>query len=49
MLKDDYPNIVIGMFRSGNLWGKFNLVMYDKDGPQFNQSLEILKSIRREP
>ncbi|HLX70490.1 MAG TPA: hypothetical protein VKV04_12755 [Verrucomicrobiae bacterium] len=49
MVKGDYPNIANGMFRSGNLWGRFNLVTYDKDGPQFQQGLKILESIRREP
>lgn len=49
MLKGDYPNIASGMFRSGNLWGKFSLVTYDKDGPLFKQGLEVLKSMRRKP
>lgn len=49
MLKGDYPNVASGMFRSGNLWGKFNLVTYDKDGPLFKQGLKVLESIRREP
>jgi hypothetical protein len=49
MLEGDYRNIATGMFRSGNLWGNFNLLTYDKDGSQFKQGLEILKSIRREP
>ena len=49
MLEADYRNIATGMFRSGNLWGRFNLLTYDKDGPQFKRGLEILKSIRREP
>ena len=48
MLKD-YPNVASGMFRSGNLWGRFNLVTYDKDGPLFKQGLKILESIRHEP
>lgn len=49
MLKGDYPNVASGMFRSGNLWGKFNLVTYDKDGPQFKQGLKVLESMRRQP
>lgn len=49
MLKGDYPNIASGMFRSGNLWGKFSLVTYDKDGPLFKQGLRVLESIRRKP
>jgi hypothetical protein len=49
MLKDDYPNIASGMFRSGNLWGRFNLVTYDKDGPLFKEGLKVLESIRHEP
>ena len=49
MVQGDFPNIATGMFRSGNLWGNFNLLTYGKDGPQFKQGLEILKSIRRKP
>lgn len=46
-LKADYPNTATGMFRSGNLWGNFNLVTYDKDGPLFKQGLRVLQSMRR--
>lgn len=49
MLKNDYPNVASGMFRSGNFWGNFNLMTYDKDGPLFKQGLEVMKSMRRVP
>jgi len=49
MLKDEYRNLATGMFRSGNLWGTFDLVCFDKDGPQFNQGLKIMESLRRKP
>lgn len=49
IIKGDYPNIANGMFRCGNLWGKFNLLTYDKDGPGFKQGLQVLESMRRVP
>lgn len=49
MLNSDYPNVTSGMFRSGNFWGNFNLLTYDKDGPLFKQGLEVMKSMRRVP
>jgi hypothetical protein len=49
MAKGDYPNVANGMFRSGNLWGKFNLLTYEKDGPGFKQGLQVLESLRRKP
>jgi hypothetical protein len=49
MLKGDYPNVASGMFRCGNLWGRFELLSYDKDGPLFKQGLQVLESMRRKP
>ena len=49
MRKGDYPNITTGMFRAGNLWGKFTLLTYGKDGPDFEQGLQVLESMRRKP
>lgn len=49
MLKGDFPNVATGMFRCGNLWGNFNLLTYDKDGPTFKQGLQLLQSTRRKP
>lgn len=49
MRKGDYPNVANGMFRTGNLWGKFNLLTYEKDGPGFKQGLQVLESMRRVP
>jgi len=44
-----YPNIATGMFRSGNIWGNFDLLTNDKDGPQFKTGLKVLESLRRKP
>lgn len=49
MLKEDYPNIATGMFRCGNLWGNFDVLTYDRDGPLFKQALQVLESMRRVP
>lgn len=49
MLKTDYPNVVSGMFRSGNLWGNFDIYTHDKDGPLFKQALQVLQSMRSVP
>jgi hypothetical protein len=49
VLKGDYPNVASGMFRSGNLWGNFTLLTYEKDGPSFKQGLQVLQSMRRVP
>jgi len=49
MVKDEYPNLATGMFRSGNLWGTFDLLCFDKDGPQFHQGLKIIESLHRIP
>jgi hypothetical protein len=47
--KDTYPNLTEGMFRCGNIWGNFNVVTYDKDGPLFKDALKVLESMRRKP
>jgi hypothetical protein len=49
MLTDQYPNVATGMFRSGNLWGNFDIFTNDKDGPNFQQGLKVIESIRRKP
>jgi hypothetical protein len=49
MLVGAYRNVATGMFRSGNLWGDFDLLTNDKDGPNFNQGLKVMESIRRKP
>jgi hypothetical protein len=37
------------MFRCGNLWGNFDLLTNDKDGPTFKQGLTVLQSLHRKP
>ena len=49
MLKDEYHNLTTGMFRCGNLWGNFDLLANDKDGPEFQQGLKVMESLRRKP
>ena len=49
VLKDNYPNICEGMFRTGNLWGNFNLLTHDKDGLEFKAGLRVLESLRKKP
>lgn len=49
MLTVDHRVVVTGMFRSGNLWGLFDMVTGDKNGPMFKQGLQVLESIRRKP
>jgi hypothetical protein len=49
VLKDSYPNLTEGMFRCGNIWGNFNVVTFDKDGPLFKEALKVLESMRRKP
>ena len=46
VLKDSYPNLTEGMFRSENIWGNFNLLTSDKDGPQFHAGMKVLESLR---
>lgn len=47
MLNNDHRVVVTGMFRSGNLWGNFDMVTGDKDGPMFKQGLQVLESMWR--
>lgn len=47
--KDTYKALATGMFRCENIWGTFDVVTGDKDGPLFKQALDIVKSFRRKP
>jgi hypothetical protein len=48
MVKEEtYPNLAEGMFRCENIWGNFNLLTFDKNGPQFKAGLKVLESMRR--
>jgi hypothetical protein len=49
VVKDERRNLATGMFRCGKLWGNFDLLTGDKDGPEFKQGLEILESLRQKP
>jgi hypothetical protein len=49
MMKDQYHNLVTGMFRCENLWGTFDLLTDDKDGPLFKQGLKVMESLHRKP
>ena len=49
VVKGTYRNQATGMFRSGNLWGSFDLLTNDKDGPEFKQGLNVMESLRRKP
>jgi hypothetical protein len=49
VLKNEYRNLSTGMFRCQNLWGTFDLLTNDKDGPQFKQGLSVIESLRRTP
>jgi hypothetical protein len=49
VMTDEYRNVAPGMFRSDNLWGNFDLLTNDKDGPSFKEGLEVLESLRRKP
>jgi hypothetical protein len=49
MITDEYHNLVTGMFRCGNLWGTFDLVTFDKDGPLFKEGLKVMESLHRKP
>lgn len=49
MLTDEYRNMTTGMFRCDNLWGNFDILTNDKDGPNFKQGLKVLESLRRTP
>jgi hypothetical protein len=47
--KNSYPNIADGMFRCGNIWGNFDLLTPDKDGPLFKSGLRVMETLRRKP
>jgi hypothetical protein len=49
IMKNEYPNFTEGMFRCRNIWGNFNLLTFDKDGPGFKAGLQVLQSMRRKP
>jgi hypothetical protein len=49
VVNDEYHNLVSGMFRCENLWGTFDLLTGDKDGPQFKQGLKVMESLHRTP
>lgn len=49
VVKEEHRNQGIGMFRCESLWGDFDLVCNDKDGPQFTSGLKILESLHRKP
>lgn len=49
MLNNDHRVVATGMLRSGNIWGNFDMVTGDKNGPMFKQGLQVLESIRRKP
>ncbi|HWD92983.1 MAG TPA: hypothetical protein VG938_11625 [Verrucomicrobiae bacterium] len=49
VMTDEYQNVATGMFRSGNLWGNFDVLTNDKDGPNFKQGLKVVESIRGKP
>jgi len=49
VVKNQYRALATGMFRCGNIWGTFDLLTGDKDGPLFKQALDVVKSFRREP
>jgi hypothetical protein len=49
VLKNEYRNLATGMFRCKNIWGTFDLLTNDKDGPQFKQGLSVIESLRRTP
>jgi len=49
VVKDEYPNLATGMFRAGNIWGNFDLLCFDRDGPQFKAGLAVMQSLRRKP
>jgi len=49
VVKDIYHNLGTGLFRCENLWGTFDLVTNDKNGPLFQQGLKVMESLRRKP
>ena len=49
VVKDEFHILTTGMFRCEKIWGTFSLLTNDKDGPSFNQGMEVIKSFRRKP
>jgi hypothetical protein len=49
VVKSEYQNQGVGMFRTGSLWGDFDLLCNDKDGPQFQAGLKVLETLRKKP
>jgi hypothetical protein len=49
VVKNEYRAIATGMFRCENIWGSFDLLTGDKDGPLFKQAADVMKSFRRKP
>jgi hypothetical protein len=49
VVKDEFKILTTGMFHCGNLWGNFDLLCNDKNGPSFNQGLQVMESLRRVP
>ena len=46
-VENEFKNLATGMFRCGNLWGNFDLLTNDKDGPPFKQGLKVLESLHK--
>ncbi|HXS69201.1 MAG TPA: hypothetical protein VN761_10185 [Candidatus Polarisedimenticolia bacterium] len=49
VVKNEYRTLTTGMFSTENIWGTFDLLTGDKDGPMFKQAIEVIKSFRRKP
>lgn len=49
VMQDVYRNVCEGMFRCGNIWGNFNLLTNDKNGPGFRAGMKVLESLSRKP
>lgn len=49
VVKDEYHNLATGMYRCGNLWGDFNLLANDKNGPQYEAGMKVMQSLNRTP
>jgi hypothetical protein len=49
VVKDEYQNLMTGMFRCENLWGTFDLLTNDKNGPLFQEGLKVMESLHRQP
>ncbi len=49
VVKNEYRAIATGMFRCENVWGTFDLLTGDKDGPLFKDAIGVVQSLRRKP